>query len=115
RMRVWTRLGSLGQSMVDSLPDLFMVAGIIIAVRAVARLVSALFDAVERGEVHLPSVYPDTAAPTRRLVMALLWLTALAMAYPYVPGSGSEGVKGISVFVGLVLSLGSSGVVQHMM
>ena len=115
RMRVWTRLGSLGQSIVDSLPNLFMVAVIIIAVRAVARLVKALFDAVERGEVHLPSVYPETAAPTRRLVMALLWLTALAMAYPYVPGSGSEGVKGISVFVGLVLSLGSSGVVQHMM
>ena len=74
-----------------------------------------MFDAVEAGRLSLPGVYPDTAAPTRRLVTAALWLVALAMAYPYVPGSESDGVKGIGVFVGLVLSLGSSGVVQHLM
>ena len=53
----------------------------------------------------------DTAVPTRRLASAAIWLFALAMAYPYLPGAGSEAVKGVSVLAGLMLSLGASSVV----
>jgi len=76
--------------------------------------VGMLFDSVERGRLTLPGVYPDTAPPTRRLIIAGVWMSALAMAYPYVPGSGTDGVKGISVFIGVVLSFGSTGVIQHL-
>jgi small-conductance mechanosensitive channel len=54
-----------------------------------------------------------TARPTGRLLAAVVWLLALVAAYPYIPGSGSEAFRGIGVFVGLMLSIGSSGVVNQ--
>ena len=60
-------------------------------------------------------MYPETAQPTRKLLTVGLWLFAVAIAYPYLPGSDSEAFKGMSVFVGLVVSLGSSGIVNQVM
>jgi small-conductance mechanosensitive channel len=62
-----------------------------------------------------PWVYAETAQPTRKLVTAALWLFALAIAYPHVPGSNSDAFKGVSLFVGVIVSLGSSGLVNQMM
>jgi len=79
--------------------------------RMTARATSALLDRVERGETLLPWLDNDIVAPTRRLVVALIWLFALAMAYPYLPGAQSDAFKGVTVLVGLMLSLGASSVV----
>jgi small-conductance mechanosensitive channel len=78
-------------------------------------VLSVAFEAVEAGRASLPGVYPETAQVTRRLVSALLWLFALALAFPYLPGSNTDAFKGVSVFVGLMVSLGSSGVVTQVM
>jgi small-conductance mechanosensitive channel len=83
--------------------------------RFFVRLVTAAFDAVAAGRISLPSVHPETAQPTRRIVVALLWVFALVVAYEYLPGSESDAFKGISVFVGLVVSLGSSGIMNQVM
>lgn len=53
----------------------------------------------------------ETAKPTRKITQALLWLFAFAMAYPYFPGSNTEAFKGLSVLVGIMLSIGGAGVV----
>ena len=97
------------------IPGLFTVVLIFVATRFAARLVDGLFRAVEAGEVSFPWVHPETAQPTRRLATVLLWLFAVVVAYPYLPGSDSNAFKGVSVFVGLVLSLGSSGIVNQAM
>jgi small-conductance mechanosensitive channel len=110
-----TQLSALGATFVDAAPGLFAVALIIVVARWASKAVGLLFDSVERGRMTLPGVYPDTAPPTRRLIVAGVWMSALAMAYPYVPGSDTDGVKGISVFIGVVLSFGSSGVIQHLL
>jgi hypothetical protein len=109
-----TQLSAFGATRVDAAPGLFAVALIIVAARWASKAVGLLFDSVERGRLTLPGVYPDTAPPTRRLIVAGVWMSALAMAYPYVPGSGTDGVKGISVFIGVILSFGSTGVIQHL-
>jgi len=57
----------------------------------------------------------ETAQPTRRLATTLLWLFAAVVAYPYLPGSHTEAFKGISVFLGLMVTLGSSGLVNQVM
>ena len=98
-----------------ALPGLFTVAIIFLITRFFIRLVNALFAGVENRRFTLPWVYPETAQPTKRLVNGLLWLFALIVAYPYLPGSGTDAFKGISVFVGLIISLGSSGVVNQVM
>jgi small-conductance mechanosensitive channel len=110
-----TRLAAMGLAFVGSIPDLFTVAVIVIITRFAVRFACALFDAVEQERLTIPLVYPETAQPTRRLVTTLLWLFALALAYPYLPGSESEAFKGVSLFVGLIVSLGSSGIVGQMM
>ncbi len=53
----------------------------------------------------------DTARPTRNLAFAFVWIFAIAMSYPYLPGSQSEAFKGLSVLVGLMISLGSTSII----
>lgn len=102
-------------AMVAAVPGLFTVLLILILTRMAARACQIFFNAVEEGRIVMPSKFAETAQPTRKLLTAALWLFAVAIAYPYLPGSDSEGFKGVSVFVGLVVSLGSSGLVNQMM
>jgi small-conductance mechanosensitive channel len=105
----------LADGMVAAIPGLFTVLLIVVITRAAGRVASAIFRAVEQGRLALPGVYPETAPPTRRIVIALLWVFAIVVAYPYLPGSGSDAFKGVSVFIGLMVSLGSSGLVNQAM
>ena len=109
------RLATFGLHIVQTVPDLFTVLLVLFLTRFVARLSNHLFQAVEEGRIAIPYVYPETAQPTRRLVSILLWLLAVVVSYPYLPGSESDAFKGLSVFVGLVISLGSSGIVNQLM
>lgn len=108
-------LVSLGMGALRAVPGLFTVGVIFLATRFLARLLRTVFDAVERGAVILPGIHPETARPTRRIVVALLWLFALVVAYPHVPGSDSVAFKGVSVFTGLLVTLGSAGLVGQAM
>ena len=109
------QLAGMGEAILLALPGLFTVALIFVITRFVVRLEFLLFQAVEDGRVSLPGMYPETAQPTRKLLTVGLWLFAVAISYPYLPGSDSDAFKGISVFVGLVVSLGSSGIVNQVM
>ena len=98
-------------TMISWIPGLFVAALIVVVTRWITGLVTAFFTAVEEGRVTMPEALVETANPTRRIANAVLWMLALVMIYPYLPGSNSPVFKGISVFVGLVVSLGGSGVV----
>jgi small-conductance mechanosensitive channel len=98
-------------AIVDTLPGLLVVLIIVLLTRLMSGLLKAFFARIESGEVTVPWMAVDTAKPTRKLTQAILWLFALAMAYPYLPGSNTQAFKGLSVFVGLMLSIGGSGVV----
>src|SRR5690606_2733597 len=97
------------------LPKVGVVVLIFLGARFLARGVHQLFTAVHAGRLTLPGVHPETAEPTRRIVIVLLWLFAVIIAYPYLPGSDSAAFKGVSVFAGLLLSLGSAGLVGQAM
>jgi len=105
----------LGLDAVRMLPGLVTVAIILTVTRFLVRLAGAWFTAVEQGQAQARWLHPDTAQPTRRLVTALLWVFAVVVAYPYMPGSETEAFKGVSVFLGLMVTLGSSGLVNHIM
>jgi small-conductance mechanosensitive channel len=106
---------ALGLQAVRALPGLFTVAVIIGVARLVVRLMAVWFTAVEQGKAHARWIHPETAQPTRRLVTALLWAFAIVVAYPYMPGSQTEAFKGVSVFLGLIVTFGSSGLVNQIM
>jgi small-conductance mechanosensitive channel len=100
-------------AVVDFIPGLLIVAAIFLITRFLSRIARLFFDAVESGRVGVPGLYSETAQPTRRIVTVILWLFAVVMMYPYLPGSDSDAFKGMSVFVGLLLSIGSAGTVNQ--
>jgi len=97
-----------------AIPSLLILAAIAILFHWLTRLSDRFFDAIDSGSVRLDWVHPDVALPTRRLVKILLWVCALAIAYPYIPGSQSKAVQGISILLGVMVSLGSSGFIGNM-
>jgi small-conductance mechanosensitive channel len=110
-----SQAAAFGARVLAALPDLFMVLAIVLVTRFVVRLSNHVFTALEERRIDIPGFYPETAHATQRLVAVGLWLLAILVAYPYVPGSNSDVFKGLSVFIGLVVSLGSRGVVDQMM
>jgi small-conductance mechanosensitive channel len=104
---------AIALTIVDFIPGLVIVAVIFMITRFLARIGRLFFDAVESGRVTVPGLYAETAQPTRRIVTVILWLFSLVMMYPYLPGSDSDAFKGVSVFVGLLLSIGSAGTVNQ--
>lgn len=98
-------------AIVDALPGLLVVFLIVLLTRFTSGLLKAFFVRIESGEAYVPWMAADTAKSTRKLTQTLLWLFAFAMAYPYFPGSNTEAFRGLSVLVGIMLSIGGSGVV----
>jgi len=110
---LFSAFGQIGHGIASALPGLFFVAVIFYLTRLVARGVRSFFTAVEEGRIDVAWVDDATARPTARLINAVVWLFGFVAAYPYIPGSDSEAFKGIGVFVGLMLSIGSSGIVNQ--
>jgi small-conductance mechanosensitive channel len=108
-------LVELERGLFSAVPGVIAVVVIVLIGRFLTRLTTDVFKGIERGTIHIALVHPETAGATRRLVITLIWLFAVVVAYPLIPGSGSDAFKGVSVFLGLLLTLGSSGVVGHMM
>ena len=77
-------------------------------------MLRSFFAKVASGQVRLSWLGADVALTTSRLCVAVVWLFALAMAYPYLPGSETEAFKGLSVLVGLMMSLGASNLVGQL-
>jgi small-conductance mechanosensitive channel len=98
-------------SVAAAMPDLFIAIAIFFAARGVTGMLKGFFDGVHSGRVRVTWLDADSARPTRRLAAVAVWIFALVMAYPYIPGSGTEAFKGLSVLVGLMVSIGASGIV----
>lgn len=98
-------------SIASAVPGLVVAALIFVIARMVSQANAAFLRRVESGDIALAWLDRDTAAPTRRLSSFVIWLFALAMAYPYLPGANTEAFKALSVMAGLMLSLGASSVV----
>jgi small-conductance mechanosensitive channel len=105
--------GTFANAILHALPGLLFVVLIFFVTRFVVRAVRVFFEGVQQGRIQLAWVDEASARPTGQLLTGVIWLFALVAAYPYLPGSGSEAFKGIGVFVGLMLSIGSSGIVNQ--
>ena len=105
-----TALGML-EAIAESVPELVVVAVIFVVARMAARVLTRFFDGVQSRRIEVDWLDADSARPTRRLVTIGVWIFALAMAYPYIPGSGTEAFRGVSVLLGLMVSIGASGIV----
>jgi small-conductance mechanosensitive channel len=101
----------LGKGVLGSLPDLVIALAIFFIARAVVAMLQPFFSRViAAGPKARNWLDADTARPTQRLLNVAVWLFALVMAYPYLPGADSEAFKGMSLLLGLVVTIGGSSV-----
>jgi small-conductance mechanosensitive channel len=104
---------SMGQAVIDYLPSLFFLIMLFFVVRYLLKITNAFFGGIDRGQIKLTKFDAEWAWPTYRIVRVLIIILAVVGAYPYIPGSGSEGFKGISLLLGVLFSLGSSSLIAN--
>ena len=101
-------------STVKYIPNLFKVILFILITRYVLRGLKFLALQIEKEKLVIPGFYTDWAAPTLKIMQVLLWAFTVALVYPYLPGSDSKAFQGVSVFVGIIFSLGSSTAIGNL-
>jgi small-conductance mechanosensitive channel len=95
------------------LPSFFFIVIILVASRYLIRGMRVIADQVRSGKVTFQNFYPDWAFPTFNLVRVMVIVFTLVIIFPYLPGAGTDAFQGVSVFVGLLLSLGAAGVIGN--
>jgi small-conductance mechanosensitive channel len=95
------------------IPGLIFLFVLVVIVRYGLKLTRHFFEDVSRRTITLKGFYPEWAMPTYRLVRLLVITFAAVVAYPYIPGSSSQAFKGVSLFIGVIFSLGSSSLIGN--
>jgi small-conductance mechanosensitive channel len=103
----------MGNAFVAKIPSLVFLIVLYFVVRLVLRLIRMFFDAVDNGTVQLAQFDREWAVPTYKIVRVAVIAFALVVAYPYIPGSDSAAFSGISLFIGVLFSLGSSSAIAN--
>ena len=106
-------LSRLGSGFLVLLPDLAFLLVLYLVTRWILGLVRLFFDAVAKGQVTLSSFESEWALPTYRIVRIAIVAFALVVAYPYIPGSRSAAFQSISIFLGVMFSIGSSSFIAN--
>lgn len=106
-------LASIGSAILASIPDLVFLVVLAFVTRLVLRLIHLFFVEIEREVIRFESFDPDWAMPTYRLVRVLVIAFAVVVAFPYIPGSSTGAFKGVSLFAGVLFSLGSSSIISN--
>ena len=106
-------LSSMGRSFLTSIPDFAFLAILAMVTRFLLRSIRPFFSAVERGTVALSGFEPEWAVPTFKILRVTIIAFAVVVAYPYIPGSSSEAFKGVSIFLGVVMSLGATSIISN--
>jgi len=107
-------LSQFGLSILAFLPDLGFLIIIILVTRYLLKLTKLFFNGIAQGTLSILNFEKEWAIPTYRIVRILIVIFSVVIAYPYIPGSGSDAFKGITVLLGLMISLGSSSVIGNL-
>lgn len=102
------------QAFITYLPNLLTIILVIVITYVLLRLAKPFFQELEAGNLSLPGFYPEWAKSTYRLVTFLIITLASVIGFPLLPGFQSPAFQGISVFLGLLISLGSSAVIANL-
>lgn len=106
-------LVAMGNAVLNYLPKAFYILVIAVVTHYLIRFIRVIAEQVAAGRIRLPNFYPEWAQPTFKIVRVLIYAFAAVMIYPYLPGESSPAFKGISVFLGVLFSLGSTSAVAN--
>lgn len=106
-------VNSMIDSLISYLPSLVKIILILIVIRVMLKILRYFSGEVENGDLKIHAFYPEWAKPTYQILRFLLTAFALIIIFPYLPGSGTVAFQGISVFLGVLISVGSSSAVAN--
>ena len=107
-------LNRMADKFVDIIPNLIFLVILGVITYYLLKLIRLVFDSIETEKITISSFDPTWARPTYRLVRGLVIAFAIVVAFPYIPGSNTQAFKGVSLFVGLVFSLGSTSLIGNL-
>lgn len=111
---IWTPFKSIIFAVWEYLPNLFTILVIFTVLSYFIRLVKYIFQEIDSEKLRLPNFHADWAMPTYSIVRFLLYAFMFVLVFPYLPGSDSNVFRGVSVFIGVLFSLGSSSAIANM-
>lgn len=106
-------LVKMGEGLLAAVPGLVFLVILTLVTRYVLQTLRLLFGAIEQGSVKFSGFDAEWSWPTYRIVRLLVVAFAVVVAFPYIPGSGSDAFKGVSLFLGIVFSLGSTSIIAN--
>lgn len=110
---IWSPFRGMLYAIWDYMPHLFTIIVIATVMKYVNKFVKYIFSEIEGGKLTIGGFHSDWAMPTYNIVRFLLIAFTLVLIFPHLPGSDSEIFKGVSVFVGVLVSLGSSSAIGN--
>jgi len=108
-----TPLAGVWNAFIAYLPNLFTIAVIVVVFYYLLKFIRLLFTGVERGALTVPGFYSEWATPTYKIVRFLVIVFGAVVVFPYLPGSQTDAFKGISIFLGVLVSFGSSAAIAN--
>jgi small-conductance mechanosensitive channel len=111
---VWSPFKGILTSIWAYIPNLFAILVIYFVFKYGIRLVKYVFTEIESGKLKISGFHEDWAMPTFGIVKFLLYAFMFVLIFPYLPGSNSSIFKGVSVFLGVLFSLGSTSAISNM-
>jgi small-conductance mechanosensitive channel len=106
-------VGYVFQRIIDYIPSLMVIVVVLLIVRFLLHVVNIVFKGVAAGQISIPGFYSEWANTSFNLVRLLIYALTLIIIFPYLPGSDSPAFQGLSIFIGLLLSLGSTTAVAN--
>ena len=111
---IFSSFGQIFTGIWHYFPNIIKIAAIIIVMRYFVKAVKYIFAEIEDEKLQISGFHPDWAMPTFTIVRFLLYAFMFVLIFPLLPGSDSTIFKGVSVFLGVLLSLGSSSAIANM-
>lgn len=102
------------KGLLDFLPNLFFIIVIIVIARYIVRILTYVSNEVETDKLKIKGFHKDWAKPTANILKVIIYAFALVFIFPYLPGSSSPAFQGVSIFLGLLLSLGSTSAIANL-
>ncbi|MFT3740732.1 MAG: mechanosensitive ion channel family protein [Breznakibacter sp.] len=111
---VWSPFKNILLGVWDYLPNMFTILVLLVAMKYVIKFVRYIFQEIETEKLKISGFHADWAMPTYSIVRFLLYAFTFVLVFPHLPGSESNIFRGVSVFIGILISLGSSSAIANM-
>ena len=112
---IWDPTTDIFWGVIGYLPKFFKILVIIICFRYLVKGLHYLSNEIASGRLRINGFYPDWAVPTYHILRVLCYSFMFVMIWPLLPNSNSEVFQGVSVFLGVIVSLGSTSIIGNLM